>query len=232
MQEQSHDRLQFVTDEPSGWQSITYLPETPLPRPLPDHPLPIAEMANFFGVTHRTLHFYEEKSLLQPDRHGAMRIYPHRQIRMMGLINLCRETGMAIVQIQDLLTDLTYSESMAESEAKLRAALIARRNELVSEESLIRRQMQQITTALAEMDAVRDEADNQNFPSHPPFLSDSEFQCLKLMAEGYNPVRISKSLDVALEQVLTMEAGIVRKFSASNRFQAVAKAVLLGIVGD
>jgi DNA-binding transcriptional MerR regulator len=232
MQEQSPDRSQFVSDVPSNWQSITFLPETPLPRQLPDHPLPIAEMANFFGVTHRTLHFYEEKGLLQPDRHGAMRIYSHRQIRMMGLINLCRETGMAIIQIQELLTDLTFSESLAESEAKLRAALIARRNELVSEESLIRRQMQQITTALTEMDTLRDDADNQNFPSHPPFLSDSEFRCLKLMAEGYNPVRISKSLDMALEQVLSMEGGIVRKFSATNRFQAVAKAVLLGIVGD
>ena len=31
---------------------------------------------------------------------------------------------------------------------------------------------------------------------------------------------------------LTTEAAIIRKFGSTNRFQAVAKAVLLGMIGD
>jgi len=40
-------------------KSIRFLPVAPLPENLPDGRLAIADMANAFGVTHRTLHFYE-----------------------------------------------------------------------------------------------------------------------------------------------------------------------------
>ncbi|MBM7331140.1 LuxR family transcriptional regulator, partial [Agrobacterium sp. S2] len=42
----------------------SFLPDISLPSSLPAEPVPIADMANIFGVTHRTLHFYEEKALL------------------------------------------------------------------------------------------------------------------------------------------------------------------------
>ncbi|MGO7457756.1 LuxR family transcriptional regulator, partial [Rhizobium ruizarguesonis] len=38
-----------------------FLPSAALPPDLPDGPVPIADMANAFGVTHRTLHFFEEQ---------------------------------------------------------------------------------------------------------------------------------------------------------------------------
>jgi DNA-binding transcriptional MerR regulator len=219
------------SDDSEVWLNIAHLPTTPLPKAPPDYPLPIADMANFFGVTHRTLHFYEEKRLLQPERNGSMRVYPPDQVRLMALINLCRETGMAIAQIRELLAELAESASGEESETIFRHALKARRSELVAEESLIRRQMQQIVEALVTLDDEGGDAtNNDNRLQRPPFMNELEYQCLRLMAEGYMPVRIANSLDMALEQVMIMETTIIRKFGASNRFHAVAKAVLLGII--
>ena len=208
-----------------------FFPSIPLPRTLPTKPVAIADMANIFGVTHRTLHFYEEKKLLRADRIGAMRVYGPHQIRTMALINLCRETGMAIAQIQDLLTELAVTASQQEADQLFRDALLAQRRELVSGESLIRRQMQQIGEILDQAGAEHDES-NDNQAPRAPFLTEFELRCLELMAEGYPPLRIGNATGRGIDDVLAVENAIIRKFGSTNRFQAVAKAVLLGLVGD
>ena len=206
-----------------------YFPSIPLQQPLPNQPVAIADMANIFGVTHRTLHFYEEKKLLDADRIGAMRIYGPQQVRVMALINLCREAGMAIAQIQELLADLRTSRSQEEADRLLRTALLARRRELVSNESLIRRQMQQVSEMLDHGAPSPDETNDND--TRPPFLDEFEFECLGLMAEGHTPIRIGHATGRSVDDVLATEAAIIRKFGSTNRFQAVAKAVLLGVIG-
>jgi DNA-binding transcriptional MerR regulator/DNA-binding CsgD family transcriptional regulator len=207
-----------------------FLPTIPHQHKLPMRPVAIADMANIFGVTHRTLHFYEEKKLLHADRIGAMRVYGPHQIKVMALINLCRETGMSISQIQDLLGELEGSRTQDEADAILRSALAARKRELVSSESLIRRQMQQVNQLL-DHGAPNLEETNDN-ESRPPFLNEFEFECLGLMSEGYTPIRIGNATGRSVDEILTTEAAIIRKFGSTNRFQAVAKAVLLGMIGD
>jgi DNA-binding transcriptional MerR regulator/DNA-binding CsgD family transcriptional regulator len=207
-----------------------FLPSIPHQQKLPSRPVAIADMANIFGVTHRTLHFYEEKKLLHADRIGAMRVYGPHQVKIMALINLCRETGMSIAQIQDLLAELEGSRSQDEADTILRSALAARKRELVSNESLIRRQMQQVNELLDHASPKLEEGnDNQ---TRPPFLNEFEFECLGLMSEGYTPIRIGNATGRSVDDVLTTEAAIIRKFGSTNRFQAVAKAVLLGMIGD
>ena len=208
-----------------------FLPAIPLPKRLPNKPIAIADMANFFGVTHRTLHFYEEKKLLQPSRIGAMRVYAPRDVKVMALINLCRETGMPIIQIQELLLELADAAIQADCDLTFRRAMTDRRKELMADESLLRRQMQQINEILDHSDEDQTEG-NDNRQKKTPFLSEFEFECLKLMAEGYTPVRIANALKRPMEDIMTTETGIIRKFGSSNRFQAVAKAVLLGLLGD
>ena len=205
-----------------------YFPFIPMQQRLPSGPVAIADMANIFGVTHRTLHFYEEKKLLRADRIGAMRVYGPLQVKVMALINLCRETGMAIAQIQDLLAELEGSRSQDEADTILRTALLARKRELISDESLIRRQMQQVNQLL---DDGVPAAENENDSDiRPPFLSEFEFQCLGLMSEGYTPIRIGNATGRDVDDILSTEAAIIRKFGSTNRFQAVAKAVLLGVI--
>lgn len=220
----------FTEQSEDGAESH-FLPAVPLPRRLPAKPIPIADMANFFGVTHRTLHFYEEKKLLRPIRNGAMRVYPPREIQVMALINLCRETGMPIVQIQELLLELEQTISQDDCDRIFHKAMLDRRKELLADESLLRRQMQQINEIL-EQSSDSGVQDNDNRQPSAPLLSELEFECLKLMAEGYTPMRISAALRHSMEDIMAIETGIIRKFGSSNRFQAVAKAVLLGLIGD
>jgi DNA-binding transcriptional MerR regulator len=209
-------------------KSIRFLPVAPLPENLPDGRLAIADMANAFGVTHRTLHFYEEKGLLTAARVGPMRVYGPTEIQQMAVVNTCRETGMPVAVIQELLERLSAAESQEEADGIFRTAMTARKRELAAQQSTIRRQMQQINELL-DFSAAHEAETNDNIPQAN--LSPVELRCLALMAEGYPTSRIARALEIEPGEVQVMEKNIIAKFSSNNRFQAVAKAVMLGIVG-
>ena len=209
-------------------KSIRFLPVAPLPENLPDGRLAIADMANAFGVTHRTLHFYEEKGLLTAARVGPMRVYGPEEIQQMAVVNTCRETGMPVAVIQELLDQLSAADSQDEADIIFRTAMTARKRELVAQQSTIRRQMQQINELL-DFTGTHEIETNDNSPQAS--FSQVELRCLTLMAEGYPTSRIARALEVEPGEIQVMEKTIIAKFNSNNRFQAVAKAVMLGIVG-
>ena len=205
-----------------------FLPSAALPPDIPQGPVAIADMANAFGVTHRTLHFYEEKGLISANRIGLMRVYDQDDVMRMAVITVCRETGMPIAVIQELMEVLRSAVSQEEAESIFREALSQRKRELTAEMSTLHRQLQQVSDLL-EYDSSLDLPpinDNRD----PASLTDQERQCLELMSEGYSTQRIARALDLKHEEARGLEANIILKFHANNRFQAIAKAVLLGIV--
>ncbi|MBB3655452.1 DNA-binding transcriptional MerR regulator [Rhizobium sp. BK650] len=205
-----------------------FLPSAALPPDLPQGPVPIADMANAFGVTHRTLHFYEEKGLISANRIGLMRVYGQDDVMRMAVITVCRETGMPIAVIQELMEVLRSATSQEEAESIFHEALSQRKRELTAEMSTLHRQLQQVSDLL-DYDASLDLPpinDNRD----PASLTDQERRCLELMAEGYSTPRIARALDLKHEEARALEADIILKFHANNRFQAIAKAVLLGVV--
>ncbi len=205
-----------------------FLPSAALPPDIPQGPVPIADMANAFGVTHRTLHFYEEKGLISANRIGLMRVYDQDDVMRMAVITVCRETGMPIAVIQELMDVLRSAASQEEAESIFREALSQRKRELTAEMSTLHRQLQQVSDLLdydssLDLPPINDNRD-------PASLTEQERQCLELMAEGYSTQRIARALDLRHEETRALEADIIMKFQANNRFQAIAKAVLLGIV--
>lgn len=206
-----------------------FLPELKLSLRLPPEPVGIAEMANLFGVTHRTLHFYEEKGLLASRRSGLMRIYSHRDVNVMALVNTCREIGIPVAVIQEFMEKLADAESQAEATALFEELLNNRKRELTSDLSTMRRQMQQISNLLTP-DDEEDAAQSGPSPEDSVSLTEIERKCLELMAEGYASVRLARAVGLRTEELQKIEMGIIQKFGANNRFQAVAKAVLLGII--
>lgn len=205
---------------------FSHLPQVSLPFEMPSQPLAIAEMADLFGVTHRTLHFYEEKHLIAASRSGSMRVYGAEQILRMAVINACREIGIPVAIIQELMEELTGANSQEEADAIFHSMLSRRKRELTADISHIHRQMLQIETLLT----AEDDGTLETAKPAVIILNDVEKRCLALMAEGYSAPRIARSLDLPFEALRAMEDGIIRKFQATNRFQAVAKAVLLGMV--
>lgn len=204
-----------------------FLPDVRLPEGLPPGPVAIADMANAFGVTHRTLHFYEEKNLIKAGRIGLMRVYSDRDVHLMAIITLAREVGMPIATIQDLLKDLAEADSQEQADSMFIEALMVRKRELIASLSTVHRQMQQLTTLI---DRANEEHDAGNDNDRDGALTEMEIQCLELMAEGLSPVKLARAMAMELRDAQALENGIIQKFNAHNRFQAVAKAVLLGII--
>ncbi len=204
-----------------------FLPDVRLPEGLPPGPVAIADMANAFGVTHRTLHFYEEKQLIRAGRIGLMRVYDDEQVHRMAIITLAREVGMPIATIQDMLRDLHQAASQEEADSMFLEALMVRKRELIASLSTVHRQMQQLTHLI---DRATDEQGAGNDNDRDGALTEMEIQCLELMAEGLSPVKLARAMAMELRAAQALESAIIQKFQAHNRFQAVAKAVLLGII--
>lgn len=63
----------------------------------------IQDAANLLGVTHRTLRFYEDKGLIEPQRVGNTRIYARREVARMQLILRGKRLGFTIREIKEFL---------------------------------------------------------------------------------------------------------------------------------
>jgi DNA-binding transcriptional MerR regulator len=63
----------------------------------------IAELAGEFGVTIRTVRFYEDKGLLSPERDGQRRIYSPRDRVRLRLIMRGKRLGLSLEEIGELI---------------------------------------------------------------------------------------------------------------------------------
>ena len=63
----------------------------------------IGEMAKTFGVTLRTLRFYEDKGLISPKRDGSTRLYSRRDKARLKLILLGRKVGFSLRDVKQIM---------------------------------------------------------------------------------------------------------------------------------
>jgi DNA-binding transcriptional MerR regulator len=63
----------------------------------------IGDMARTFGVTLRTLRFYEDKGLLSPKRDGSTRLYTRRDRARLKLILLGRKVGFTLRDVKHMI---------------------------------------------------------------------------------------------------------------------------------
>lgn len=71
--------------------------------PFGDRPMPIGEVARVFSVTLRALRFYEAKRLINPQRHGATRLYRRSDRERLRLILTGQRLGFTLAEIKELL---------------------------------------------------------------------------------------------------------------------------------
>jgi len=88
----------------------------------------IGELAKQFGITLRTLRFYEDKGLISPKRDGAMRLYTRRDKARLKLILLGRKVGFSLREVKQML-DLY--EPSGSNTRQLRVALEKSEKQLV-----------------------------------------------------------------------------------------------------
>ncbi len=83
-----------------------------------DHQLTIGELADAFGITTRTIRFYESRGLLAPQRLGANRTYSRRDKARLTLILRGKNLGFTLEDIAEYLA-LYDADPVQEAQTRL-----------------------------------------------------------------------------------------------------------------
>jgi len=105
----------------------------------------IAEIADAFAITHRTVRHYEELNLITPERRGTARIYHRRERTRLNLILRGKRLGFPLEEIRTII-DL-YDEPTGQA-SQLRYVL----DQLHERRGRLERRRQDIEDALRELD--------------------------------------------------------------------------------
>ena len=108
----------------------------------------VRELADEFGVTTRTLRFWEAEGLLSPTRDGTVRVYSARDHARLQLILRGRRFGMSLAEIAEIVTMYDGAES---SERRQLSTLLARLDDIALD---LRARQRDLRRTLAEVDDV------------------------------------------------------------------------------
>lgn len=119
----------------------------------------ISELAKEFDITTRSIRFYEDVGLIQPQRKGNMRIYVRRDKTRLKLILRGKRLGFSLAEIKELfaLYDMDQSDNQ----------LLKMLTIIDEKEAVLRRQLEDIGIVLRELSTARErceEALKQNKP--------------------------------------------------------------------
>jgi len=67
----------------------------------------IGDLSREFGVTLRTLRFYEDRGLLTPERRGTTRLYSRRDRMRLRLVLICKILGFSLTEAKQII-DVYY----------------------------------------------------------------------------------------------------------------------------
>ena len=111
----------------------------------------ITELTEEFGVTTRTLRFYEDRKLLSPFRRGRKRLYRQRDRIRLRLILRGKRLGLSLDEIAEIIDLYDETSGPQKQIDKLLERIEARRQALLA-------QQQDITDALQELATVEAKA--------------------------------------------------------------------------
>lgn len=107
----------------------------------------IAEIAQEFDVTHRTIRFYEDQGLITPERRGTQRVFHPRDRVRLGLVLRGKRLGFDLGQIRRIVDMYDQPPGEAGQLSYLLERIAARRAEL-------EQRRHDIEVTLAELDEV------------------------------------------------------------------------------
>lgn len=120
----------------------------------------IGALCEEFGVTPRTLRFYEYKELLFPIRDGQRRLFTQRDRARLKLILRGKRFGFSLAEIKDLLdlydvdrTQVLQLSATLKTAEKHHVELTAKRDELNMAISDLEEQLELVRSMLAERQA-------------------------------------------------------------------------------
>jgi DNA-binding transcriptional MerR regulator len=109
----------------------------------------IGEMARAYGVTLRTLRFYEDRNLLRPRRVGNARYYGGVDRARLAMILKGKQLGFTLAEIADLI-GVEDGGAKIDFEERLQPA------QIVDQLDYLERQRREIDVAIAQLKATRE----------------------------------------------------------------------------
>ncbi len=104
---------------------------------MPDKTYTISELADEFGVTTRTIRFYEEKGLIAPRREGRRRLYSPADRARIRLILRGKRIGMTLQECVDFIDmydpehdNVDQLHSLIEDVKRRRARLLQQKRDI------------------------------------------------------------------------------------------------------
>ena len=110
--------------------------------------LTISQMSRLYGVSQRTLRFYEDRGLIKPRREGNARYYRGADRVRMEMILKGKKLGFTLTEIQDLIGGKGASET-ADFGERLQP------HQIVSQIGHLERQRDEIDSAIQQLRATR-----------------------------------------------------------------------------
>jgi DNA-binding transcriptional MerR regulator len=109
--------------------------------------LSIAQIAQEYAVTHRTVRFYEDRGLITPERRGTRRVYHPRDRVRLGLILRGKRLGFSLEEITRIID--MYDDQPGEA-GQLRYLLAQIEDRRVD----LEQRRQDVLAALTELDEL------------------------------------------------------------------------------
>lgn len=106
----------------------------------------IAELAREFGLTPRTIRYYEDQGLLSPARAGVQRIYTKRDRTRLKLTLRGKRLGLSLAEIRELIDMYDTAPESSQLERLLEVLAVRR--------ARLKQQREDIEAVLAEIDAI------------------------------------------------------------------------------
>ena len=104
----------------------------------------IGDLAREFGVTLRTLRFYEDRGLLSPLREGMLRLYDGRDRTRLQIILKGKQLGFTLSEIRDMVGSSAYVDNAS-------PRLELTQEQITTQISYLDNQRIEIEAALAEL---------------------------------------------------------------------------------
>ncbi|MBI3145287.1 MAG: MerR family DNA-binding transcriptional regulator [Pseudogulbenkiania sp.] len=117
----------------------------------------ISDLARDFGVTLRTIRFYEEQGLIEPERAGRQRVFTRRDRARLKLILRGKRIGLSLQEIREILDLYELAKDEASQSLKLLRLLSERRQQLEEQRDDIDAVLAEIDTLEAHCRTVIDE---------------------------------------------------------------------------
>ncbi|MBO0663510.1 MerR family transcriptional regulator [Jiella sp. MQZ9-1] len=127
----------------------------------------IKELAAEFGLTLRTLRFYEERGLIRPTRLGSMRIYSREDRDRLKLIARFATLGFPLTEVKQIV-------DLHEMPGDRPECWVALKSRLVSQRQILREQSQELERMMRLMEKTLTELDGKLAAQRCPDLTESD----------------------------------------------------------